>query len=460
MGDSRDNHQQARWPLLIPLLALVCAPFVGGDLLTDDFVHVQRLTSVTGISDVLLTPDAFRFYRPVTQAGLAIELALHGDRPVLFRVVNLALHAAVLAMALVVARLILLDETAAALATLAFALTPKAPAIVVLWISGRAELLMALFTFASVAAWIMWIRRGGPRWLIAAAVAYVLAAASKETAFLLPLLFVFVPNDSAPATRRAAAIAMMVAVGAALFAWRSHTGALTPLSSDVHYDLLTGVARVLRSLRNYIGRMLPAPALLIAVMAIARTIDARRSTRAAGTYGIAVSMLVHPLVWMLLFLAPVLPIVARSEIYLYLPTFGMCLVAAVIARATLFGVAHHRAAVVAVGVFVLALAGYQASRAATMHDDLDFSARLVAALRADTDLAASGEPITLVPADLETERYLQDSIGGYLYSVLHRAFPQGTVTGVTEYSGMRVTGSTRRVQCRYRDRRVTLSIEH
>jgi hypothetical protein len=46
----------------------VYAPFVGGDLLTDDFVHFQRLTSQT-IADIVSRPDAFRFYRPVTDAS-------------------------------------------------------------------------------------------------------------------------------------------------------------------------------------------------------------------------------------------------------------------------------------------------------------------------------------------------------------------------------------------------------
>jgi hypothetical protein len=440
---------------LIPLLALIYVPFIGGDLLTDDFVHVQRLDTVTARSDILTKPDAFRFYRPVTQASLAIELAVHGDRPAFVRAVNVALHAAVLAMALVVARLVLVDDVSAALAMLAFALTPKAPPIAVLWISGRAELLMALFTFVSVASWIVWARHGGARWLLAAAVAYVLAASSKETAFALPLLLVFLPHDRATTTRWSA-IAMMAVVGAVLIAWRSHTGALTPSSSDAHYDLLTGLARVLRSLRNYVGRMMPAPVSMIAAMALARIIDARRAASTTGPNSIAVSGFVVPLVWMVLFLAPVLPIVARSEIYLYLPAFGMCLLAAVIARATMVGHSQHRAAAVAVGLFVLAFTAYQTSRAAATHDDLEFSARLIEALRADADLAAHGGAITLVPADPDTERYLQDSIGGYLYSVLHRAFPQGTVTGVTEYAGMRVTGTTRRVQCRYRDGQVTL----
>jgi hypothetical protein len=305
----------------------------------------------------------------------------------------------------------------------------------------------------------VWVRYGGTRWLVATAVAYLAAAGSKETAFVLPLLLVFVPAERTTTTARLGAIAALLALGAALLVWRSHVGALTPMSGDDHYTLLTGLARLLRNLRNYVGRLLPAPVALLALIALARAIDPRRSPRTPGLYGIAVSMFVVPVVWMLLFLGPVLPIVARSEIYLYLPAFGMCVIAAVIASATLSGTPHHPAAVVAVGVFVLAFAGYQASRAGAMHDNLEFSSALVAALRADADLAAHSEAITLVPADPETERYLQDSIGGYLHSVLHRAFPQGTVTGVTEFSGVRVTGTTRRVLCRYHDGQVTLATD-
>jgi hypothetical protein len=458
MGERHQNNR-GRWPLLIPLLALVYAPFIGGDLLTDDFVHFQRLTSRGSIADLVSQPDAFRFYRPVTQASLAIELTLHGDRPAFFRAVNVGLHAAVLAMALVVARLILRDEISAALATLAFALTPKAPAIAVLWISGRAELLMALFAFASVAAWIAWVRHGGAHWLLATAVAYLAAAGSKETAFVLPLLLIFIPAERPRTTARFGAIAALLALGAALLVWRAHVGALTPMSGDDHYTLLTGLARVLRSVRNYVGRLLPAPIALITMIAIVRMLDARRRSAPARAQPILVTHFVLPLAWMLLFLLPVLPIVARSEIYVYLPAFGMCLVAAVIARALLLDVSRRGAALATIGVFVLTLAGYQVWRAASMHRDLQFSAILLDAFRADADLANRRGAITLVPADADTERLLQDSIGGYLYSVLHRAFPDGHLTGVTEYAGMHVTGTSARIRAEYRDGRVLLMHE-
>ena len=435
----------------IPLLALLYAPFIGGDLLTDDFVHFEHLRSVTTIADVVAKPDAFRFYRPVTQGSLVIEMAVHGDRPPFFRAVNIALHAAVLAMALVVARLILLNEVSAALATLAFALTPKAPVIAVLWISGRAELLMSLFSLIAIAAWMVWTRKGGTRWLVASAVAYILAAASKETAFLLPLLFTITPIQQRSRATVLGAIAMLLVLGASLFAWRSHVGALTPFSGDEHYELLTGIARVARSIQNYFGRMIPAPLALIVLLIVGRIVDGRRTGEREPPVGILISVITigFPLLWVLLFLAPVLPIVARSELYLYLPVFGTCLLAGWLGGATFFGVARHRAAAIAIAVFVIVLGVYHVSRAAAMHRDLEVSARLIDALRADTDLTSRPGAILLVAADAETERHLRDSIGGYLYAVLRRAFPDGHVTGEVQYERTAGPASTATIICSY-----------
>jgi hypothetical protein len=448
-----------RWPFFIPLLALSYAPFIAGGLLTDDFVHFQKLSSQTSVADIIGQPDAFKFYRPVTQASLALELAVHGDRPPLFRAVNIALHAMVLSLALVVARLILGSSLAAAFATLAFALTPKAPPIAVLWISGRAELLMALFSFVAIAAWIVWSRNGGTRWLAVAGGAYVLAAFSKETAFLLPLLLVLTPGQLRPRTTWLIGLSVLVVLGLAAFLWRSHVGALTPLSGDEHYDLLTGIARIARGLRNYIGRMIAAPLALVALLAIARSVDMRQAARPAGTYAILATALVFPLVWMLVFLAAVLPVVARSELYLYVPVFGMCLIAGALGMLFRLGLERHRAAVAAVVLFLIVFGAYQLWRAAAMSRYLDFSARLVAALRADPELAARGGTITLVSADANTERFLRDSIGGYLYAVLRRAFPDGRVTGTTQYAGTTPPPEGRRIVCRYAKGVVGLSRE-
>src|SRR5688572_8956064 len=219
------------WPRLVPLLAVLYLPFIGGGLLTDDFAHIVHLSTIDSPTRLLEGPDAFGFYRPVTQASLAATPGLHGNHPSQARALNVAVHALVIAMALIVARLVL-SPFGAGLATLAFALTPKAPSIAVLWISARGELLMALFSLAAIAAWIVWTRRGRAWWLAAALAAYGLALLSKETATLLPLVLLLTPRSERPFAVRAGAVTGFVVLALVVYAWRSQTGALTPFAGD------------------------------------------------------------------------------------------------------------------------------------------------------------------------------------------------------------------------------------
>jgi hypothetical protein len=107
---------------------------------------------------------------------------------------------------------------------------------------------------------------------------------------------------------------------------------------------------------------------------------------------ISVIAIAFPLAWMLMFLAPVLPIVARSELYLYLPVFGNVPAGGsawrVHALRCLHDIAQRRIALV---VFVIAIGVYQVTRAAAMHRDLEFSARFIDEARVDPDVAARQE---------------------------------------------------------------------
>jgi len=450
-----DARDRAGLWLCLPLLAGLYLPFIGGGLLTDDYAHVERLSDINGVAQLVGTPDTFQFYRPLTQASLALDIAVYGRRAARFRVVNVVLHAGVIGLAFVVARLVLASPLAAWLATLTFALTPKAHPIAVLWISARAELLMSIFSLAAVAAWIVWTRNGRPRWLMAAAGAYVLALLSKETATLLPLLLFVTPRPQRPLTARATAVVALLALAAVIYAWRSHVGALTPLSGDVHYDLLTPLTRWARSARNYTSRMVAAPLGLVAVLAIARLAARGRFTvRPVRRESLVVA--VFSLGWMLVFLAPVLPIVARSELYLYLPVFGVCLLAGSAADALMRGIERKGFVLAAVGLYVVALGAYQGARGLEIHRDLVFSEKLVAALQGSADLAGREGAVVLVPSDATTERFLQDSIGGYLHIVLQHAFGSERLTGAVQYQGTHPTSSGLRLICEYRLGRVTL----
>src|SRR5262245_49992191 len=129
------------WPRLIPFLACLYIPWGSGGLQTDDFAHIERLSSLDSPLRLLDRPDAFGFHRPVTQASLALDLMMQGT-PALSRTINIVLHACVIALASIVASQLLSTSLAGTLATTAFALTPKAHPIAALWLSARAELLM------------------------------------------------------------------------------------------------------------------------------------------------------------------------------------------------------------------------------------------------------------------------------------------------------------------------------
>jgi hypothetical protein len=451
----------SRWPRLVPLLAALYLPFIGGGFLTDDFAHVEHLARIDSVTRLVDSPDTFGFYRPVPQASIALDLAVHGQQPARFRAINVLLHAAVIALAFVLARLVLGSQVAAGFAALAFALTPKAHPIAVLWISARAELLMSLFALASIAAWIVWTRGGRWLWLAAAGLAYALALTSKETAALLPLLLLITPRAERRWTARMAGVGALVIVALVIYILRGQTGALMPFSGDAHYDLTSDAARLARSLTNYTGRMIAAPLALVLIVAIVRLMWGRRWGRSWGRRS-SPSPTPSPtpspafaLAWPLVFLAPVMPLAARAELYVYLPVFGWCLLAGWAAWA-LSSHLDRRALAAAALVCAAAFGSYQIFRSLEIHHVLAFSEKLVEALRSSPELAGHTGRLTLVPADAVTERFLRDSIGGYLYVVLPLAVGHGRIDGSVQYSGEPSAGQWRLV-CRYRDGEVDVS---
>ena len=173
---------------------------------------------------------------------------------------------------------------------------------------------------------------------------------------------------------------------------------------------------------------------------------------------IMANLLVFPLAWVIAFLAPVLPIVARSELYLYLPVFGVCLLAGVLAQALIWNVAQRRTVAVVVAVYVVTLGAYQVVRGIDIRRDLVFSERLVEAIRHNPEVTAyQGAALLVMPADGTTERFLQDAIGGYLPLVLQHALGSTRLTGAVQYAGEASRQADLRLLCEYRDGDVRLT---
>ena len=285
---------------------------------------------------------AGNYYRPIFMSWLLLNRMLWGLNPTAWHASTLLVHLLATWMSFLVARQILGSGTQAGFVALLFGLHPIHIESVA-WISGVTDPLMAIFVFAAFWAWIRGELTSGPRipWRALSAVFYLVACLSKETAILLPLVLVaydLLCRDQSTVTRTVLrtwplwiAAALYIALRA--FALR---GLLHPIGMPS--PLLT----IPTILWGYFRRLLwpvhlslfydtpPVTAAsewrfwlpLIAWIAVAIAVYLARRSR----------ILLFSLVWIFSFLAPAilgLPVFYVGEWihdrYLYLPSFGFCL---------------------------------------------------------------------------------------------------------------------------------------
>lgn len=444
------TNNRAAIALLVALVVVVHVPFLGGGWMTDDFMHIDYLQR-QHVVGLFLSPDVFGYFRPVSQASLFANLHIAAPHPFTFRLTSLALHLLVVAVAFVLARLMLGDGTAAFLSTLAFALAPKVNTIAVLWVSARPELLMSLFALGAVICWIRWDRGDGRGWFGGAVTCYVLAALSKEPIVLLPILLLVTPPGSSRRERvPAVGILVLSAVGAMVL--RLIAGARIPFP-DAFYNVNAPITQDLGNAWNYLTRAIPSPAALLVFSGVAATFTGTRASsgRQPGITGLGV----YVIAWFFVLMLPVLPLPGRSELYLYLPGLGLCMFAGALAS-RFFARVRPRLAMIALGVYVAALGGYQFFRALEMHRVLAFSAKLERAFQSDDRVRDYSGVLVLVPDDAATERVLRDSIGGYLDVAIKVMLGRRDVGGAIAYTGDVTPAAGLRLNCAYRDGEVVL----
>lgn len=235
------RFQRSTLALLLPLLS-ACVPYVtalNGGFVFDDHALIEQVPggespSIGGAGFWGDLP-ATGYYRPLLQVSLALDNLLGSGNPMLFHLTNLLLHMAmVLAAWLLLLRLCGRRDLATMAATL-FALHPVHVEAVA-WISGRGDLLAPLL---GLCGWLAlmhggWLPSRGPGrrddasvpWLMTAAVLWLAAILSKESAVAFPLMAwwsaMVLSGDQNPAgTRRVLAMgpwlaAPAVALGTAL----------------------------------------------------------------------------------------------------------------------------------------------------------------------------------------------------------------------------------------------------
>jgi hypothetical protein len=161
--------------------------------------------------------------RVVTNLSYAVDWALWGPRPFGFHLTNLCLHALVVVALFGLARRLRQNDASAFLTAALLAVHPLASESVA-YLSSRAGLLCALFLVTSTWAWhrALTERRA---WAAPAALLWVMAAGSKESGLLAPLLWLacdvcFVER---PWRRRLVWYLPPAALGLVAGAWRIHS---------------------------------------------------------------------------------------------------------------------------------------------------------------------------------------------------------------------------------------------
>ena len=380
---------------LAALLAVAAyANSLHGALLYDDVTDIvrNRLVRELAVTRIVTEPSwatwvgiGYAGYRPLTTLTFALNHAVHGLEPPGWHAVNVALHAAVSAVLVLVLARLGLRPAVAGLAGALFALHPvhtEAVASVV----GRADVLATLL---ALCCW--WVllggegRRRGPggRGLVAAAL-LALAILAKEPA--IAIVGVIVVTDAFLGRPRWATHALLVVTAVGTLAWRSFVlagsgGGITFLDNPlVREPYLGRIATTLALGARYVATLIwpvhlsadysfreiavvswSDPHCLAGLLLLVGLPAAAWALRRSRAAVVGLTLLVVPLALVLAvsFLALGPPLAERL---LYLPSAGFCvllgaLVHLPVARGRVGRVAAHAAAgaiLVAYGLLTVA----------------------------------------------------------------------------------------------------------
>jgi len=175
--------------LLGVLTFLVYLNSLQNEFVFDDLGLIVKSSKIKDLRNLpkILGVDGRAAYRPIRTASHAIDYALFGLNPAGFRAVNIALHVLNGTLLFFLFRALLRNPRPALLAAMLFVVHPIQTESVA-YISGRRDLLFAVFYLAGFACYVRYRETDRVRYLFLAGFAYLLSLLSKEMAISLPLL--------------------------------------------------------------------------------------------------------------------------------------------------------------------------------------------------------------------------------------------------------------------------------
>ncbi|HXG33473.1 MAG TPA: hypothetical protein VNJ11_08915 [Bryobacteraceae bacterium] len=325
------------------VLFLVTAAYVrslGVGFLADDFTLLRHSLTATAesLAATFTAPGGDGFYRPLGAVAFASQARWAGADPLRWHVVGLALHGLNSVLVYLLAARLLSSGFTALVAASLFAIHNNHTEAVV-WVAARFDLLATLFVLIGLLLHLESSGSSGLRAVLcrAGAVAAMTAAIlTKESAYVLPLLLVCLPDGRSLRVRLKAA-SPLFAVAGLLFAYRwmmfgDVGGYLVEGSPQA---LQVGFASTLKALGMRLWALLYFPInwstdpgwlggfglllLVVSTLALAAT---RKSLRRLPW-----------LIFVLLAVLPVLPfLLVGADLWgsrvLYLPSIGYCLLLA------------------------------------------------------------------------------------------------------------------------------------
>ncbi|MEK7137316.1 MAG: tetratricopeptide repeat protein, partial [Patescibacteria group bacterium] len=293
------------------------------------------------------SPVAPGLFRPVTILSYVLDAGIGGMQPWIFHASNILLHAVASILVFLLTRKLLQQDIPALAASLLFAVHPVHTEAVT-WVSGRSELLAAMFVLVGV---LFHLQSVGARHALplqlGSALAYFLALSSKEIAVSLPFVLALLPfiHSRISQKDRTNSILLLLFVFIALSIYLLlRVGALGSLTIPLAHTRTAGLPTLDRLLlmppviARYILLMvfpwglrleydwssfpflITAGSILLMILLLGLGWWLFRRGERVAAFGIA---------WFFFFLLPVANIIPIGELiaerFLYLPSVGFCI---------------------------------------------------------------------------------------------------------------------------------------
>ncbi len=183
-GEASESTGRKSWlpAVLIAIVVLAFCRYLAFPLIADSYVHIGYARNFTWDAFIALftVPAGDHFFRPMGYLSYAIDGTWAGLSPTAWRASNLLFHIANTLMVYALCRRLEFPRAAAFFGALLFGIHASRPEAVT-WVAARFDLLSVFFGLAC----LLCILRG---WRTRAALVMILAAMSKESAYVVPFL--------------------------------------------------------------------------------------------------------------------------------------------------------------------------------------------------------------------------------------------------------------------------------